>query len=85
MNDLITDKLKQIQNQAIKNNIKSDYLEYQAKREKYYDFRKYSLPIVFPRSIHKVNLSLEDADEEQSQLVSELKDIDQGKIPVIVS
>ena len=85
MNDLITDKLKEIQNRAIRNNIKSDYLEYPAKREKYYNFSKYSLPIVFPRSIHKVNLSLEDADEEQSQLVNELKDTDEGKIPVIVS
>ena len=45
-------------------------------------FSKYSIPIVFPRDIHEINQSLEDADEEQSQLVNGLFDIGEGKTPV---
>ena len=37
---------------------------------------------VFPRDIHKRNFSLEDVDEEESQLVNKLKDTDKDKKPV---
>ena len=69
---MIIDKLREIM--QLQNNIKLDDLEYTAKREKHYNFCKYSLSIVFLRDIHEGNLSLEDADKEQSQLVNELKD-----------
>ena len=36
---------------------------------------------VFPRDIHKRTFSLEDVDEEQSQLVNKLKDTDKDKKP----
>ena len=67
----------------LQNNIKLDDLEYRVKREKRYNFSKYSIPIVFQRDIHEGNVSLEDADEEQSQFVNELKDMGKGKIPVL--
>ena len=39
---------------------------------------KYSLPIVFSGNIRKRNLSLKDANEEQSKLSNELKGVDKG-------
>ena len=59
----------------LQNNIKLYDLEYTVEREIYYSFSKYSLLIFFLRDIQKENLSLEDTDEENSQLVKELKDM----------
>ena len=42
------------------------------------NFSKYSLPIVFSGNIRKRNLSLKDANEEQSKLSNELKGVDKG-------
>ena len=66
----------------LQNNIKLDDLAYTTERGKHYNFSRYSSPIVFLRDKHKGNLSLDDADEEQVHLASELKDIGKGKIPV---
>ena len=45
LNDLSNNKLKEIvELQAI---IKTDVLHYKSKRRKFYNFSKYSLPIVF--------------------------------------
>ena len=71
MNDLIINKLKDIK--QLENNIKLVELEHTGKRGKHYVFSKYSLPIVLLRDIQEWNLSVEDAGEEQSKLVSELK------------
>ena len=71
MNDLIINKLKDIK--QLQNNIKLVELEHTGKRGKHYIFSIYSLPIVFLRDIQEWNLSVEDAGEEQSKLVSELK------------
>ena len=51
----------------LQNNIKLDDLEYTTKRGTRYNFSRYPLPIVFLRDIYEENLSLEDADEEQTQ------------------
>ena len=59
----------------LQNNIKLYDLEYTVEREIYYSFSKYSLLIFFLRDMQKKNLSLEDTDEENSQLVKELKDM----------
>ena len=80
LNDLVIDKLKEIM--QLKNNIKLDNLGYTTKRGKIYSFSKYTLPIVFLRDIHEGNLSLEDANKEQTQLGDELKDMSKGKIPI---
>ena len=40
--------------------------------EKFITFCKYSLPIVFLRDIHEGYLSLEDADNKQSNFAIEL-------------
>ena len=45
MNDLIRDKLKEMVN--LQHVIKTDELHYKPKRRKFYNFNKYSLPIVF--------------------------------------
>ena len=45
MNNLIIDKLKEIV--QLQKNIKLDALKYTTKREKRYNFSRYSLPIVF--------------------------------------
>ena len=56
-------------------------LKYREKKGKH-KFNKYSLRITFLRDIQEENLSLQYGDEKQRQLVSELWDIDKGKIPV---
>ena len=45
-------------------------------------FSKISLRITFLRNIHTGVLSIEDADEKQSKLSKELKDINKGEQPV---
>ena len=65
MNDLIVVRIKK--NQAITNIIKTNELDYKAKTGKSHSFSKYSLPTVVSRDIHKENLTLKDADEEQSK------------------
>ena len=40
------------------------------------------LPLVFLRKIHDENFSLEDADQEKSQLINELRNMDKDKVPV---
>ena len=50
-------------------------VEYTAKRGKVYNFSKNSVPIVFLIHIHKGNILLETADEEQTYLFNELKSI----------
>ena len=74
---MIRDKLKEIVNlQAI---IKMDELHYKSKPRKVYNFSEYSLPIVFLRDIHKEYLSLEDADDDQSNFAAKLKGLDKLK------
>ena len=68
MNDLIIDKLKETM--QLQNNIKLRDLEYTTKRGKHL------------RDAHEGNLSLKDADEEQSKSVDELKSRDKGRKPV---
>ena len=41
-------------------------------------FSKYPLPTVFLRNKHEGNLLLEDVDQEQSELVIELSNINKG-------
>ena len=66
----------------LRENIKSDALQYTTKRWKRYKITRYSWPIVFLRDIHKGSLPLKDADEEQIQLSDELKDMGKAEIPV---
>ena len=51
MNDLIRAKLKEVG--ELQDTIKLDGLNYKSKREKTYNFSKYSLPIVFLRDINE--------------------------------
>ena len=80
INDLITDKLKEIV--QLQNKIKLDDLEYTTKRRKLYNFSRYTLPITFLRDMHEGNFSLKEVDEEQIQIASELKDMGKGIISV---
>ena len=77
MNDLVRDKLKEIAD--LQDIIKTDELHYKSKRRKVYNFNEYSLPIVFQRYIREGHLSLEDADDEQSNFEVKLKNLDKGK------
>ena len=77
LNDLIIDKLKEIM--QFQNKIRLDDLEYTTKRRKCYNFSRCSLPIVFLRNKHKINLPLKNVDEEQIQIVNESKDMGKGK------
>ena len=76
MNDLICANLKEIV--ELQDIIKKDVLNYKSKREKTYNFSKYSLPIVFLRNIHERHLSIEKADDKQSNFTNELKNFDIG-------
>ena len=77
MNDLIRAMLKEII--ALQDANKKDDLDYKSKRGKTYSFSKYSLPIVFLRDIHEGQLSIEGADNTQSNFANELKNFDKGK------
>ena len=61
MNDLIKDNVKEII--QLQNKIKLGNQEYTTKKEKHYNFSKYSLPTVFLRDIYEEHLSLEDVDK----------------------
>ena len=76
INNLICAKLNKIVNwQDI---IKKDIVNYKSKRGKTYNFWKYSLPIVFLRNIEERYLSLEDADNKQSNSDNELNNFDKS-------
>ena len=63
----------------LQNNIELNEPDHKAKsRKKKKNFSKYSLPIVSSGNIRKRNLSLKDANEEQSKLSNELKGVDKG-------
>ena len=80
LRNLISDRLKEIMQLQI--NIKLDNLEHTAERGKRCNFSKYFLSILFLRDMQEGILSLEDADEKESELVNELQGIDKGKIPM---
>ena len=61
MNDLIKDNVKEII--QLQNKIKLGNQEYTTKKEKHYNFSKYSLPTVFLRDIYEEHLSLEDVNK----------------------
>ena len=77
MNNLIHDKLKEIVN--LQDIINTDELHYKSKRRKVYNFNEYPLPISFLRDIHVRLLSLEDADNEQTNFAAKLKKLDKVK------
>ena len=77
MNDLIRDKLKEIVN--LQYVIKTDELHYKSKRRKFYNFNKYSLPIVFLGDIHEGHLLLKDSNDEESNFAAKIKNLDKGK------
>ena len=58
--------------------LKENDLHYKSKREKNYNFGKYSLPFVFLRDIHEGYLSLEDPDNKQSNFATKIKNLDKG-------
>ena len=51
---------------------------YKSKRGKTYNFSKYLLPIAFLRDIHGGHLSIEKADNKQSNFANELNNFDKG-------
>lgn len=61
MNDLIKDNVKEII--QLQNKIDLENQEYTTKKEKHYNFSKYSLPTVSLRDIYEEHLSLEDGDK----------------------
>ena len=69
-NNLILAKTKKMLNCKI---LLKDDLNYKSKRAKTYNFSEYSLAIVFLRYIHEGNLSIEKADNKQSNFANELK------------
>ena len=76
MSDLIRVKLKEIV--ELQDIIKKDDLNYELKHIKTYNFSKYSLSIVFLRDIHEGHLSIEKADNKQSNFANELRNFDKG-------
>ena len=76
MSDLIRAKLKEVV--KLQYIIKEDNLNFKSKRERTYNFGKYSLPIVFLRDIHEGNLSIEKADNKQSNFAYELKNFEKS-------
>ena len=76
MSDLIRAKLKEIVD--LRNIIKKDYLNYKSKRRKTYNFSKYLLAIVLLRDIPEGYLSIEKADNKQSNFFNELNIFDKG-------
>ena len=77
MNDLIRVKLKETVN--LQDITETDDLYYKSKCRKVYHFSEYSLLIAFLRDIHERYLLLKDADDEQSILAAELKNLDKVK------
>ena len=77
MNDFVRAKLKE--NVKLQDIIKTDELQYKSKRRKVYNFNEYSLHILFLRDIHEGHLSLEYADDEQSNFAAKLKNFEKCK------
>ena len=69
MNDLICAKLKEIV--EFLDIIIKDDLNYKSKCGNTYNFSKYSLPIGFLRDIHEGHLSIEKADNKQSNFAND--------------
>ena len=65
---MICDKLKETVN--FQNIIKTDNLHYKSKSRKVCE---YCLPVVFLRDIHERDLSLKDADDDQSNFAAKIK------------
>ena len=65
---MICDKLKETVN--FQNIIKTDNLHYKSKSRKVCE---YYLPVVFLRDIHERDLSLKDADDDQSNFAAKIK------------
>lgn len=61
LNDLIKDNVKEII--QLQNRIELENQQYTTKKEKRYNFSRYSLPTVFLRDIYEEHLSLEDGDK----------------------
>ena len=76
MNDLIHTKLKKIV--KLQDIFKKDDLNHKSKRGKIYNFGICSLPIDFLRYIYEGYLSIEKADNKQSNFANELKNFEEG-------
>ena len=76
INDLVCAKLKEIV--LLQDIIKKDDLNYTSKCVKANNFSKYSLPILFLRDIQEGHLSIEKADNKQSNFANILKNFDKG-------
>ena len=76
MNDLIHAKLKQTV--KLQDIIKKDDLNHKSKGGKIYSFSIYSLSIDFLRDIYEGYLSIEKADNKQSNFANELKNFEEG-------
>ena len=76
MNDLIHAKLKQTV--KLQDIIKKDDLNHKSKGGKIYSFGIYSLSIDFLRDIYEGYLSIEKADNKQSNFANELKNFEEG-------
>ena len=74
------DRLKEVQQLQIY--IKLNKVQYTARRGQYYCIAKQLLPIVLIKDKLQRNLSLEDADAEQSKLINKLYDMNRGKTPI---
>ena len=58
--------------------IKKHDLNYKSNHGRTYNFSKYSLSVIFLRDIHEGHLSIEKADNKQSNFANELKNFDKG-------
>ena len=72
LNHLISNKLKEII--ELRNSIELDKLNY-----KKHDFNKVSLPSIFLRDIYTNDLSIENADNEQSNLFERCDNLKKGR------
>ena len=76
MNNLACANIKEIIN--LQDIIKTDELHYKSKGRKVHSFNEYYLSFVF-KTIHEGHLSLEDTDDEQSNLIAKKQNLDKGK------
>ena len=70
MNDLICERLNKIK--QLQNTIKLKLMGYKAEMEKHYIFSKILLPFTIWRDIHTNILSIQNADNGQSDIFKEL-------------
>ena len=80
MKDLICDRLKEID--KLQNSIELNKLDYQTKSGKRYNFSKISFSIIFLRDIYTNVLSIQNAENEPSNLFKELSNISKGEKPI---